>query len=257
MDVGVWLRSLGLSRYEAAFSDNSIDADVLPDLTDGDLAQLGVNLGDRKRLLKAIASLASNEPPAPAGKPAPAREQSGRPSAPPGDAAERRPITVMFCDLVGSTEPCGAARRRGLAQSRRRLSRRSLGGGDRAWRPCAEKARRRADGAVRLSAGAGERRRARGARRARHPARARRTQRQERRQRRARARRAHRPRIRAGGGRRDRRSVRRRAQCRRARAGRRRAGRRSSSPRPCSGRPPGCSSPRTAARTSSRACRRR
>ena len=58
MDVGVWLRSLGLGRYEVAFSDNSIDADILPDLTDGDLAQLGVNLGDRKRLLKAIASWA-------------------------------------------------------------------------------------------------------------------------------------------------------------------------------------------------------
>jgi len=45
MDVAIWLRSLGLSRYEAAFSDNSIDADVLPDLTDGDLLQLGVNWG--------------------------------------------------------------------------------------------------------------------------------------------------------------------------------------------------------------------
>ena len=45
MDVAVWLRSLGLSRYEAAFSNDLIDADVLPDLTDDDLAQLGVNLG--------------------------------------------------------------------------------------------------------------------------------------------------------------------------------------------------------------------
>jgi class 3 adenylate cyclase/predicted ATPase len=89
MDVAVWLRSLGLSRHEAAFSDNSIDADVLPDLTDGDLAQLGVNLGDRKRLLKAIASLGSAEPP--------------KPQHPSKDAAERRPITVLFCDLVGST----------------------------------------------------------------------------------------------------------------------------------------------------------
>ena len=91
MDVAVWLRNLGLSRYEAAFSDNSIDADVLPDLTDGDLAQLGVNLGDRKRLLKAIASLGSAEPARPAG------QSSSK------DAAERRPITVLFCDLVGST----------------------------------------------------------------------------------------------------------------------------------------------------------
>ncbi len=89
MDVAVWLRSLGLSRYEAAFRDNSIDADVLPDLTDGDLAQLGVNLGDRKRLLKAIASLRSAEP----AKPQPSSK----------DPAERRPITVLFCDLVGST----------------------------------------------------------------------------------------------------------------------------------------------------------
>ena len=95
MDVAVWLRSLGLSRYEVAFSDNSIDADILPDLTDGDLAQLGVNLGDRKRLLKAIASLGAIKPAAQPTTPT-------RPSSP-GDAAERRPITVMFCDLVGST----------------------------------------------------------------------------------------------------------------------------------------------------------
>jgi class 3 adenylate cyclase/tetratricopeptide (TPR) repeat protein len=94
MDVAVWLRSLGLGRYEAAFSDNSIDADVLPDLTDGDLLQLGVNLGDRKRLLKAIASLASSEPAKPAAEATPSSSK---------DLAERRPITVLFCDLVGST----------------------------------------------------------------------------------------------------------------------------------------------------------
>ena len=95
MDVGIWLRNLGLSRYEAAFSDNSIDADVLPDLTDGDLAQLGVNLGDRKRLLKAIASLGVTESAAKPTSPAPLSSSVA--------AAERRPITVMFCDLVGST----------------------------------------------------------------------------------------------------------------------------------------------------------
>ena len=94
MDVAIWLRSLGLSRYEAAFSDNSIDADVLPDLTDGDLLQLGVNLGDRKRLLKAIASLGSTEPAKP---PAVATQSLSK------SPAERRPITVMFCDLVDST----------------------------------------------------------------------------------------------------------------------------------------------------------
>ena len=94
MDVAIWLRSLGLSRYEAAFGDNAIDADVLPDLTDGDLLQLGVNLGDRKRLLKAIASLGSTEPVKPAAEATQSLSKS---------PAERRPITVMFCDLVDST----------------------------------------------------------------------------------------------------------------------------------------------------------
>ena len=95
MDVAVWLRSLGLSRYEAVFSDNSIDADILPDLTDGDLAQLGVNLGDRKRLLKAIASLGSTETAAKPATPVPPQTSP--------EVAERRQLTVMFCDLVGST----------------------------------------------------------------------------------------------------------------------------------------------------------
>ena len=94
MDVGSWLRSLGLGQYEAAFRDNSIDADVLPDLSDGDLAQLGINLGDRKRLLKAIASLGPTEPAAKPTRPPPLSSST--------DGAERRPITVMFCDLVGS-----------------------------------------------------------------------------------------------------------------------------------------------------------
>jgi SAM domain (Sterile alpha motif) len=54
MDVGVWLRSLGLGQYEATFRDSAIDVDVLADLTDGDLEKLGLPLGDRKRLLRAI-----------------------------------------------------------------------------------------------------------------------------------------------------------------------------------------------------------
>jgi hypothetical protein len=57
MDVGVWLRSLDLGQYEAAFLDSAIDADVLADLSDGDLEKLGVPLGDRKRLLRAIRSV--------------------------------------------------------------------------------------------------------------------------------------------------------------------------------------------------------
>src|SRR5271166_4239917 len=94
MDVGVWLRGLGLEQYEALFRENDIDAEVLSDLTDSDLEKIGVSLGHRKRLLKAIAVLAG---------PAAAPPAAAAPIPPAADAAERRPITVMFCDLVGST----------------------------------------------------------------------------------------------------------------------------------------------------------
>src|SRR5208282_2234372 len=95
MDVGDWLRSLGLGQYEVAFRDNEIDAEVLPELTDADLEKLGVPLRHRKRLLKAIAGL---------GVPAGGSSPSATPvSGPKADAAERRQLTVMFCDLVGST----------------------------------------------------------------------------------------------------------------------------------------------------------
>src|ERR1700678_4434981 len=95
MDVGDWLRSLGLGQYEVAFRHSEIDAEVLPELTDTDLEKLGVPLGHRKRLLKAIAGLS-----VPAGGSSPsAAAVSGRKA----DAAERRQLTVMFCDLVGST----------------------------------------------------------------------------------------------------------------------------------------------------------
>src|SRR6516165_1544296 len=101
MDVGGWLRSLGLGEYEEKFRDNKIDADVLADLTDGDLEKLGLPLGDRKRLRKAIADLV--ELPSAATKIEPAPAQPLGPAAPRSASAERRPITVMFCDLVGST----------------------------------------------------------------------------------------------------------------------------------------------------------
>src|SRR6202051_5003121 len=64
MDVGDWLRSLGLGQHEALFRENEIDAEVLPELTDGDLEKIGVQLGHRKRLLKAIANLGAAEAPA-------------------------------------------------------------------------------------------------------------------------------------------------------------------------------------------------
>ena len=93
MDIAVWLRGLGLQRYEALFRENDIDAEVLSDLTDGDLEKIGVSLGHRKRLLKAAAALTGPAAPLPAATPIP----------PVADAAERRQLTVMFCDLVGST----------------------------------------------------------------------------------------------------------------------------------------------------------
>jgi class 3 adenylate cyclase len=100
MDVGGWLRGLGLGQYEANFRDNKIDADMLPRLTGDDLKDIGVSaLGDRLRLLDAMAALAPAKPPAEAAV-------FSSKSAPPKAAqvsAERRPITVMFCDLVGST----------------------------------------------------------------------------------------------------------------------------------------------------------
>jgi class 3 adenylate cyclase/predicted ATPase len=101
MNVREWLRGRGLAHYEEKFRDNKIDLDVLADLSDGDLEKLGIPLGDRKRLLKAIAELAPREPlPSQARLAVPI--SPAQPFAHP-DAAERRPITVMFCDLVGST----------------------------------------------------------------------------------------------------------------------------------------------------------
>ena len=101
MDVGGWLRGLGLGEYEAKFRDNKIDADVLADLSNGGLEKLGLPLGDRKRLLRAIAGLVGL--PSAATKFEPARIHPSSPAAVPLISAERRPITVMFCDLVGST----------------------------------------------------------------------------------------------------------------------------------------------------------
>jgi class 3 adenylate cyclase/predicted ATPase len=93
MDVAAWLRELGLEEYEPTFRANEIDERVLPSLTADDLKDLGVTLvGHRRRLLDAIAVLAAAEAPrAPGPSPAATSE------------AERRQLTVMFCDLVGST----------------------------------------------------------------------------------------------------------------------------------------------------------
>ncbi len=103
MDVAQWLNGIGLGQYETLFREQAIDADVLPDLTETDLEKIGVPLGHRKRLMRAIAGLAGAAPTATAApsRPAPAAPFPSPPAS--GADAERRPITVMFCDLVGST----------------------------------------------------------------------------------------------------------------------------------------------------------
>src|SRR5262249_25284502 len=102
MDIVVWLRSLGLGKYEAVFRENDIDETVLPGLTHETLKELGVvSVGHRVKLLEAIACLrsdASGKTPS-----VDAATTSSTPSARPEDRAERRQVTVMFSDLVGST----------------------------------------------------------------------------------------------------------------------------------------------------------
>jgi class 3 adenylate cyclase/predicted ATPase len=100
MDVGDWLRSLGLGQYEEKFRDNKVDADVLPELTADDLRDIGVvAVGDRRRLLAAIAALVGTRP----SSDSPVFPLRSAPRTGSQVPAERRPITVMFCDLVGST----------------------------------------------------------------------------------------------------------------------------------------------------------
>ena len=101
MDIVVWLRSLGLGKYEAAFRENEIDETVLPSLTHETLKELGVTaVGHRLKLLDAIVALRSEA----GGKTSvDAATPLGSPSTRPEDRAERRQVTVMFSDLVGST----------------------------------------------------------------------------------------------------------------------------------------------------------
>ncbi len=91
MNIGGWLQSPGLQRYVKAFDENDIDVEVLPSLTADDLIGLGVtSIGHRRKLLEAIAALRADAGPAPE-------------TAAPAPDAERRQLTVMFCDLFGST----------------------------------------------------------------------------------------------------------------------------------------------------------
>ena len=95
VDIAEWLHGLGLQQYEQSFRENAIDGAVLPELTADDLKDLGVSLvGHRRKLLSAIAALRSERGPEPRPEARGVADTS---------SAERRHLTVMFCDLVGST----------------------------------------------------------------------------------------------------------------------------------------------------------
>jgi SAM domain (Sterile alpha motif) len=94
--IADWLKELGMSEYADRFAENRIDLSVLPDLTDQHLKDLGIALGDRLKMLRAIRELSS----AVLASPQPALTEPK-----PQDTAERRQVTVVFSDLVGSTAP--------------------------------------------------------------------------------------------------------------------------------------------------------
>jgi class 3 adenylate cyclase len=98
-EIADWLATLGMSEYAQRFAENAIDFSVLPDLTDQDLEKLGVLLGHRRKLLRAIADLKDIKKSQPEVAVAAATPAAPRPQ----DSAERRQVTVMFSDLVGST----------------------------------------------------------------------------------------------------------------------------------------------------------
>jgi class 3 adenylate cyclase len=99
VDLGDWLRSLGLERYEAAFRENEINDAILPTVTAEDLKDLGIDIvGHRRKLLNAIAALRTD-----ADSKQPIGESRSKVETRPQDTAERRQVTVMFSDLVGST----------------------------------------------------------------------------------------------------------------------------------------------------------
>jgi class 3 adenylate cyclase/tetratricopeptide (TPR) repeat protein len=99
-EIDDWLEQLGLGEYAETFARNDIDFDVLVEISEHDLMELGVSFGNRKRLLRAIRE--QLEPPDPAAAGTAPREQPA--PDPLEDDAERRQITVLFCDLVGSTD---------------------------------------------------------------------------------------------------------------------------------------------------------
>jgi class 3 adenylate cyclase/tetratricopeptide (TPR) repeat protein len=103
VDIAAWLRQLGLERYEQRFRDSDIDTDILADLNETDLEGLGLSLGHRKKLLKAIAALGPQERSG-AVEPSVGRLAAQPPAVVPKSQAERRQLTILFCDLTGATE---------------------------------------------------------------------------------------------------------------------------------------------------------
>jgi class 3 adenylate cyclase/tetratricopeptide (TPR) repeat protein len=100
-EIGTWLRTIQLGEHEELFVKNDIDLEIVTDLTESDLVTLGLSLGHRKRLLRAIRAM---EPATKVAQPGTGSIDSPQEARDPADAvAERRYITVMFCDLVGST----------------------------------------------------------------------------------------------------------------------------------------------------------
>ena len=103
MTIETWLKGLGLERYLDLFYENDIDQDVLPDLTETDLEKLGISLGHRKKLLRGITALADKETVQQLEAPPAQASESDRRSSAVQQEGERRQLTIMFCDLVGST----------------------------------------------------------------------------------------------------------------------------------------------------------
>ena len=101
--VSAWLVNLGLGRYAEAFQQNAITWDVLPELKESDLEAVGVLLGHRKTLLRALAQLSQSAEVSDLGPPSLDVGPEKQPLSPERDQAERRQLTVMFCDLVDST----------------------------------------------------------------------------------------------------------------------------------------------------------
>jgi hypothetical protein len=111
-DLESWLEAHGLSRYAPLFRQHEIDLDVLPELSSDDLRELGIPLGDRKRFLNVIPDLK------------PRQALRTIPGAGPG-AAERRRMTIAFCDIVGSTRLAGRLDPEELGEVMRSFQRRS------------------------------------------------------------------------------------------------------------------------------------